>query len=110
MISIAGYCDEKVPNAVHVEDWTAAIQVTEILKDGHGPQHCDYLLSVYPEDNMPNFSVVTSTVCNYAAKSITMIATVNATSVLNVISFDSTQLYNITLEGMFVAIGNSQCI
>ena len=67
-------------------------------------QHCGILSSTCPEDNsMPKCSAVTSIACNYAAKSITMLATVNAGSidtVLNVTSLDLTQLYIITLEGV----------
>ena len=103
---IPGYCEEKVKKAVHVEDWTRGIRVTETLKDGHELQHCEILQSVCPKANMPNcLAVNTIIVCNYEAKSITMLVTVNDTSngtVLNVTSPDLTQLYIVTLEGMFV--------
>ena len=111
--SIAGYCGEKVQQPVLIEDWTAAVRVIETLKDGHEQKSCDYLQSGCPEDNMPNCSAVTTIVCNYAANSITMLVTVNATSngtVLSVTSSNFTQPYKINLEGMFVAIGKSQCL
>ena len=104
---ITGYCGEKVKELIHIDHWTRGIRVTETLTDGHVPQHCEILPSICPEDNMPNCSTVNTTIiCNYAAKSIAMLVTVNSTSngtILNVTSPDLTQLYIVNLEGMFVA-------